>query len=95
MKKVYELGPNIRTMINNMSTKLIIGSKILSVNGFFNEMNYTEERKKEELLKYFEKPEKKEIINQQLPYWELITGLCIICGMIVYKKDKIIELKKK
>lgn len=95
MNKVYDLGPNIRTMINNMSTELIVGSKIISLNGIFDEMNYTEERKKEELLEIFKKPEKQEIINKQLPYWELITGLCIICGMIVYNKDRIIELEKK
>jgi hypothetical protein len=95
MNKVYDLGPNIRAMINNMSTELIVGSKIISLNGIFDEANYTEERKKEELMEIFKSPEKQEIINKQLPYWELITGLCLICGMIVHKKDRIVELEKK
>jgi len=49
---------------------------------------YTEQKKKDELIKIFNDPDKKEIINKQLPYWELITGMCIICGIIVHSKEK-------
>jgi len=88
MGTVYDLGPNIRTMIVNMSTELLVGSKIISLNGIFEEQNYTEQEKKDELIKIFNDPEKKKIIDKQLPHWELITGMCIICGIILHSKDK-------
>lgn len=95
MNKVYDLGPNIRAMINDMSTELILGSKLISLKGILDEVDYSEEIKKEYLLEIFKNPEKQKIINKQLPYWELITGLCIMCGIIVHKKDKIKRIEKE
>lgn len=95
MGTVYDLGPNIRAMIGNMATELLVGSKIISLNGIFEEQNYSEQKKKDELIEIFNDPDKIEIINKQLPYWELITGICMICGIIVHLKDKFNQLDMK
>lgn len=94
MKLVYNLGQEIPTMIKNMATELIIGSKVITLNEIFDKQSYTEEQKKAELMKMFEDPKNIEIVHKQLPYWELLTGICLICGLILNSKEKISKLKK-
>lgn len=94
MVKVYNLGPNIQAVVKNMATELIVGSKIISLSEIYDEQNYTEEQRKENLIRLFDDPEKIKIIDQQLPYWELIVGLCIICGMLINSRERISQLKQ-
>lgn len=92
MIPVYDLGPNIPVVVKNMATELIVGSKAVSLSSIFEERQLSEDQKRSELVELFEKSENIDIINKQLPYWELLTGISLLCGVILHSKEQLSKL---
>lgn len=94
MKKVFELGENVPYFIKKFSTEMLLEAKMLEVKRIFDEWDAPEEKRKEKLVELFNKSETIAMLEEQLPFWELIHGICIICWMITHEKKKITELTK-
>lgn len=89
LKQVYDLGPGIPSFIKDVSSKALIQSKMDIVKKNLNESDIPEESKNEIFEKKFKgNKDTVEALEKQVPFWELAFGLSLLCGLIVYFKDK-------
>ncbi|MBD3584073.1 hypothetical protein [Flavobacterium selenitireducens] len=93
MKLVYKFNPHIYDFIQKTSRNQIVKSKIAAIEKALKETlpQIDNDINPEE---YLNKPENQQIIEEQLPYWEMLNGLCLICSIIVYKAETIKEILK-
>ncbi len=94
LKEVYNLGENAPYFIRKISTEMLLETKMVGVKKIFEELDVPEEERREKFLELFENNETTDILKEQLPFWELIHGICFICAMIVFEKEQISQLTK-
>ncbi len=94
LKSIYDLGPGISTFIKNISTKELVDHKIDRVKKILETSELDDESRQEILENTFREKEKLEIMERQIPFWELAYGLSFLCGVIAYEKSKISILTK-
>lgn len=88
LDKVFDLGPSVQTHVRNMSTEVMINLKLESLKYLFDKYELTEDQRREYLVSLTEDKELMAKIENQIPHWELIYGLSLICGLISYQKTK-------
>ena len=92
LKKIYDLGPDMPYHINRMATTAMLNGKLEHIKSGLEpfKLQVSEEKKiVENVIK-----ENLDILEKQVPYWELVYGLTLICATISHHKDDIIELTK-
>lgn len=95
MKHFYDLGPDIPNFIKNISKEMLVQSKLIDIESIEDWDKLTEEEKKK-LIENITRDEKiMNSLEKQVPHWELLNGLCLICAIIVDKREKISKLKDK
>jgi len=94
MKDVYKLGPSIPYHIKVISTEMMMQSKFEVLKGIFDEHQLNRDDQRTIVDDLLNNENAMESLEKQVPYWELINGLCILCGYIVYHKQKISALTK-
>lgn len=94
LKEIYNLGPTVPNLIREISMKMIVQTKVNAVKNIFDEFEFTDEKKQRQMEEIFADKEKIAVIEKQVPFWELINGLCLICGLIVSQRGKISLLTK-
>jgi hypothetical protein len=92
MHEIYNLGPQIPNVIKEISARMLIKFKIDETHKIFDEFKVPESERQEKLKKIFNDERKREGLKQQLPLWELINGVCFLCGIIVYEKENLSKL---
>jgi DNA-binding MltR family transcriptional regulator len=94
MKNVYNLGPSIPNHIRKQATEAMMSLKFDTLNTVFDEHNLTEEERREQVKRILDKPETIETLEKQVPYYELVCGLCFVCGVMSYQREKLLSLTK-
>lgn len=92
LKEVYNLGEHTPYFIRKISTEMLLETKMVAVKEIIEEWNVSKDEKRQKLLELFEDKETSDELNKQLPFWELIHGICFICAIIVYEKEAISKL---
>ena len=92
LKKIYNLSEILPTQINEMSTQMLLFDKREALNVFFDKDNLTEEEKTKQIEEILTDKNNLEVFNNEIPIWELINGLYIICGLIISIKKKLFVL---
>lgn len=93
MESVYDLGNDTPIVIRNAATKMLVSMKIGQIVDSFKKAGFSDEQKNKALEDLTNDQEKLDIINKQIPHWELIFGICMICGMIINSTERISKLK--
>lgn len=93
MESVYDLGNDTPIVIRNAATRMLVTMKIGKITESFKNAGYSDEQKNKALEDLSNDKERMEIINKQIPHWELMFGICMICGMIVNSTERITKLK--
>lgn len=94
MKNVYKLGPSIPYHLKVISTEMMLQSKFKVLKDLFDEHQLNSDEQRRIVEDLLNNGSAMDSLEKQLPYWELINGLCILCGYIVYHKQKITALTK-
>lgn len=92
MKQVYNLGEGAMYVINKISTEMMVKSKFNSLEAYFDDKEITSDNRKKYVQEILENKELMSSIEKQLPHWELLNGVCLICGMIFYEKVRIAKI---
>lgn len=97
LDKIFSFIPSYPTFIRERAMTLMVNYKIEGLKSVFQENNLTIEQQKEQaemLLSNKEMIKKWE--DEQLPHWELIFGLTILCGIISHRREQILaQIAKK
>ncbi len=91
-KKIFDLGPGIPALINKMAKKLLVDQKFHILEYLFDKHNLSQEDRAEQALKILDNKDLLESIEKQVPHWELICGLSLLCGFIKYHQTKYASL---
>jgi hypothetical protein len=94
MRGVYNFGPSMPDSIKRRAYDAMIGLKMSTLNDLFNEHELSEEERKQQIEQIFNNPKTIISLEKQLPYYELLNGLCFICGLLYHQKEKISRLTK-
>ncbi len=92
LKPVYNLGPGIQTFIKDISTRSIVTNKFKRVEMGLAESDLNNEEKQKMLEGIFQDEKNIRLLEQQIPFWELLYGLTLLCGLLVDKRNKIDKL---
>lgn len=93
MESVYDLGNNSPIVIRNTATRMLVTMKIGKIKESFKNAGYSDEQTNKALENLSNDKERMDIINKQIPHWELIYGICLICGMIINSTEQISKVK--
>lgn len=91
-EEVFNLGPSIAIFIRNQAMKMMMELKIENIKRIFDEHNLTDEQKREQWKSFVENKELMDSVEKQIPSWELIYGLSLICGIIKHEEEETIKL---
>lgn len=91
-EEALDLGPSIAIFIRNQAMRMMMEVKIENIKRIFDEHNLTDEQKKEQWENLVEDKELMESVEKQIPLWELIYGLSLICGIIKHAEEATIKL---
>lgn len=92
LKSIYELGPGFSSFIRELSSKALIQHKVEAVKNALATIELTEEEKQGLLENAFTDEKTIEIIEKQVPFWELVYGLSFLCGLLAHNKQSIGKL---
>ena len=92
LKGVYSLGPGFPDHIRNMASYAMMSDKIELAKKALEEWDVEDAEKIEFLNKSIE--ENQGTLESQLPHWELVFGLTLLCGFIIYHRDNLTEVIK-
>jgi hypothetical protein len=94
MKNVYNFGPTIYNSIRNQAVESMMSVKFNSLNAVFDEQGVPLEDRKSYVENLLNKPGTMDNLEKQAPHWELLCGLCFVCGVMSYQKEKMTYLAK-
>lgn len=86
-EEVFDLGPSIAIIIRKQAMEMMMELKMKNIEWVFDENNLTNEEKKEQLNSIIENKELMDRLEKQIPRWELIYGLSLICGFIKHEEE--------
>lgn len=90
--EALNFGPSMSIHIRNQAMKMMLELKIGNVKRIFDEHNLSDEQQIEQWQSFMENKELAESIEKQIPFWELIYGLSLICGIIKHYEEETIKL---
>ncbi|HKR06438.1 MAG TPA: hypothetical protein VJY62_17525, partial [Bacteroidia bacterium] len=79
LNKVYNLGDGVTGFIREISIKWMMEMKFESLKSIFDKFEVPEEKRKERVLELLGDKKILHALEKQLPHWELILGLCLLC----------------
>jgi DNA-binding MltR family transcriptional regulator len=94
LKKVYNLSPTLPTEIKDLSSQMLHFDKTKSLNEFFAKYKFTQEEKAKRIQDIFNDKKNIELFEKEIPFWELINGLYLLCGLLINNKKKLSALTK-
>lgn len=95
MKHIYNFGPSVYNVIREQAISSMMKMKFDSLNLVFDEQGVPAEERKPYVEDILNKPGTMDTLERQAPHWELLIGLCFVCGLISYQKERIMYLAKK
>lgn len=94
MKNVYNFGPTIYNSIRSQAIKSMMSIKFDSLNDIFDEHELPIEERKVHVENLLNKPGVMDNLEKQAPHWELLCGLCFVCGVMSYHRERIAFLAR-
>lgn len=91
-EEIFDLGPSIAIFIRNQAMKMMMELKMENIKRIFDESGFTDEEKREQWNRIVENKELMDSVETQIPRWELIYGLSLICGIIKINEEDTMEL---
>ena len=68
--------------------------KFDNLNDLFDKYEMNQEDRKEQVSRMLDNPETMSNLEKQVPYYELIAGLCFVCGTMYYQKEMLDKLTR-
>lgn len=87
LKSIYNLGPGFSNFIKEVSTKIMLNQKFEELKTHLDKSGLSEEDQAKIVKEIIDDKEKLQNLEKQVPFWELVSGLCFLCGLIVYYKE--------
>lgn len=94
MKEVYTLGPSIPYFIKDVSSRAVWEQKFDGLKKIFDKFDLSDEDRKQQVESIINDKEKIVMLEKQVPYWELIYGMCFLCAMIAHQREEISTIMK-
>lgn len=94
-EEVFDLGPSVAVVIRNQAMSMMMELKIENIKRIFDESELTDDQKREQWNSLVENKELMNSIEKQIPRWELIYGLSLICGIIKHEEEETMKLLGK
>ena len=91
-EKIFDLGSETQLLIKNQSKELIVKAKFKHLKSLFEEWKLTDQQQEEQVKGLLESGELIENLEKQVPKWELVFGLTILCSFMKYEKEETLEL---
>jgi len=86
LDKVFNIGPSATCHIRNQALKMLVELKSLSIENIFDEHNLEQVEKESIVNNLLTNKKLLASIERQVPHWELIYGLSLICGLLSSQK---------
>lgn len=94
MKNIYNFHQGVYLFIKKISLDMIKHNKRVGLLETMEELKIANDERERMIDEMFEKDENKKVIEEQVPRYEVINGLCAICSILLYKRDSIKDLLK-
>lgn len=94
MNNVYEFVPSLPFVIRNQAMEMMMKYKLDVINDKLEEISIPIDLRKEKLTKLFEDEKITDALEEQLPHWELIFGMCFLCGILAHERENILAVIK-
>lgn len=94
MRKVFNVGDDIPWFVNKISTESLVKHKLEQLSKIFEEYNLSDEKKEGQLQKFIQNKEVHKSLEEQLPLWELVFGITLLCATFILERRKIEEAKR-
>jgi len=92
LAEIFNMGQDIPRYIREISASALIESKLTAMYRMMSEFDLTEDEKQKQLRRIMEEKEGLKMLEKQLPFWELMMGVCLLCWLIIINKEKISSL---
>ena len=89
LRNIYSLTPTLPETIKVLAKQMLLFDKTNSLNIFFEGYNLTDQEKENKISELLSDKKSIELFEKQIPFWELISGLWIICGLLIDNKKKL------
>lgn len=90
--KIFDLGQSMQVHIRNQAIKLMISLKTENLIHYFQQINLSKDEQAEQISGLLGNSKLMDSIEGQLPRWQLIYGLSLICAIIKHEEDGIATL---
>jgi len=88
INKIFNLGEGFFTVVQESSAKMLISFKIDLFKYHLQENDFNNEDIEKIIKEKFQEEKTLEILGDQLPHWQLIIGLSMICGLLRFHADE-------
>ena len=92
LRDIYSMGDGFAYVIREMSVSALMNTKLHNVKPILDESGMTDEEKQNRLKEIFSDPKHLKMFEQQVPFWEMVIGLCLLCWLIIRAKQKLSAL---
>lgn len=89
IKLIYSLGPGVPEMIKQQATEALVKAKAENIRQIFHKNEVKPDIQKKIIDDLLADKDKLEVLNSQVPHWELIYGLSLLCGLIAHEKSRL------
>jgi hypothetical protein len=91
---VYKIAPSMPSEIRNIAMNIFIKSKIYQMEVHFDNLGLSSDEKKAKIEEMFGEKEALDIMEKQIPHFELLVGICFLCALIIFQKEKLLKVLK-
>lgn len=95
LRLVYSLGPSVPEIVKSEATEAMLKIKLENIRQIFDENQVDEESRRKLIEELVADKKRMASLESQVPHWELIYGLSLVCGFIVHEREQISILIKK
>lgn len=94
LDRIFAIGPHFVDVVKSMALEMMMDYKTHVVMAKAREIAAEDEwdpglKTREEVLDYFsESPELLKDFENQLPQWQMVVGISMICGMLVWHRER-------
>jgi DNA-binding MltR family transcriptional regulator len=90
--KIFSFIGNSTSFVKNHAMQAMVDMKLRSLKTLFQQHNLSQEDQEEQAKKLLsDQTILKNWKEEQLPHWELIIGLSLLCGMLSHSKEQLLK----
>lgn len=87
---IFDFGPSFPNYIRDAAMRLLVNYKVDGLKKIIDDSGLANQDKDEMLRSALLSSETEKVLNEQLPFWQLVIGLTFICRIIKLEKEEIL-----